>query len=127
MRQASFVASHRTLRARRGDSIVEALVATVLLTVGALALVGLGATLARDERRAALRRRAAVMVAARVGAWTAAPCADADGGGGAPGLVERWRSGATADSLQQLVDSVSSPVDSTAGAVGLTLLRSCAR
>ena len=112
---------------RRGDTILEALVATLLLGVGVLALVGLSVVLARDERRLASRRRAGLMVAEREAVWASAPCADAMGGRLVDGLRERWRVARAADSLEVLVDSVAMPADAAASEeVSLTAVRGCA-
>jgi hypothetical protein len=117
----------RPSAARRGDAILEALVATLLLSVGVLALVALSVMLARDERRLASRRRAAVMMAEREAAWASSPCADATGGRLADGLRERWRVGRSADSLEVLVDSVAMPAGAAASEeAGLAAVRGCA-
>jgi Tfp pilus assembly protein PilV len=100
--------------APRGDTIVEALIATMLLTIGALALVGLTVVLARDERRLATRRRAAALLAQRAAEWAAIPCGDAAGVRVLGGLQERWQVSRAADSLEVLVDSVAMPADPTA-------------
>ena len=122
--------AHRAPRppaARRGDAILEALVATVLLTVGALAFVGLSVVLARDERRLASRRRAAAMVDERTAAWAAAPCADGVGGRVVDGLRERWSVARAADSLEVLVDSIAMPADAgRSEEVRLVAVRGCA-
>jgi len=116
----------RTRRAPRGDTIVEALVALLLLTVGALALVGHTATLARDERRAAARHRAAAMLQARAVAWHSAPCADATGASVADGLAEAWSTSRGGDSLEVLVDSVRAPDDPAGVRIALVAARGCA-
>ena len=116
----------RTPRAPRGDTIVEALVALLLLTVGALALVGHTATLARDERRAAARHRGAAMLQARAIAWQSAPCADAAGARTVDGLAEAWSTSRSADSLEVLLDSVRAPDDPAGVHAGLISARGCA-
>ena len=98
----------------------------MLLTVGVLALVGLTATLARDERRVVTRRRAAALLAERASAWGAAPCGEGEGTRTVGGLVERWRATVTPDSLALLADSVVMPVDPSSADVGLATLRPCA-
>lgn len=112
--------------ARRGDTVLEALVATLLLSVGVLALVGLSVVLARDERRLASRRRAAVMVAEREAAWASTACAEDTGGRIVDGLRERWRVARAADSLEVLVDSVAMPAVTAAEEVSLVAVRGCA-
>ncbi len=117
----------RPSASRRGDTIVEALVATLLLSVGVLALVGVSVVLSRDERRLASRRRAAVLVAEREAAWASSPCADATGGRLIDGMRERWSVARAADSLEVLVDSVAMPADAAASEeVSLAAVRWCA-
>ncbi|MGZ8468560.1 MAG: hypothetical protein ACXWZ7_03950 [Gemmatirosa sp.] len=115
----------RTRGIRRGDTIVEALVALLLLSIGALALVGLTTTLARDERRAASRRRAVSMLEARQQEWSAAPCAEGEGGTVTDGLAERWSSRRAADSLLVLVDSVRAEHDPGGASASLVAVRGC--
>ena len=121
------VPAPRPSSARRGGTIIEALVATLLLGVGVLALVGLSVVLARDERRLASRRRAAVMVAEREAAWASAACAEDTGGRTVDGLRERWSVARASDSLEVLVDSVALPAAAaTAEEVSLVAVRGCA-
>jgi hypothetical protein len=110
---------------RPGDTIVEALVALLLLSVGALALVGLTTTLARDERRAALRRHAASAAEARLLTWSASPCVEGAGGATAGGLVERWATRRGADSLLVLVDSVRAEHEPGAVHASVVAARGC--
>ena len=110
---------------RRGDTIVEALVATVLLTVAALALLTLSAVLLREERRAATRTRAAALLEARLAEWRAGPC-DAPGGARVvDGLHEQWTVARDADSLEVLRDSVLAPDDPGQGSVAVVAMRGC--
>lgn len=112
-------------RLPRGDTIVEALVALLLLTVGALALVGHTTTLTRDERRAASRRRAAAMLDARATDWATGECVEAAGGRTIDGLVETWTTQRGADSLMVLVDSIHVPGDPGGVRAGLVAVRGC--
>lgn len=112
-------------RGRRGDTIVEALVALLLLAVGALALVGHSAALTRDERRAADRRRAGAMLEARAAEWAAAPCADGEGARTTDGLRERWSTSRGADSLEVLVDSIVAVADPGGARAALVAARGC--
>lgn len=113
-------------RIRRGDTIVEALVALVLLATGALALIGHTATLARDERRAAARHRAAALLEARAAEWTSLPCADGTGARVVDGLAETWTAWRDADSLAVLVDSLRAADDRGGVRAGLVTVRGCA-
>lgn len=120
------VPAPRPSSARRGGTIIEALVATLLLGVGVLALVGLSVVLARDERRLAARWRAAVMVAEREAVWASSPCGDGTGGRVVDGMRERWSVARAADSLELLVDSVATPPDAAISEeVSLAALRGC--
>ena len=113
--------------APRGDTIIEALVATVLLTVGVLALVALSVVLVRDERRLVSRRRAATVLAQRASEWMSAPCGDATGGRVVDGLQERWQVARAPDSLEVLIDSVAMPADAaTSEGVSHLAARGCA-
>ncbi len=114
-------------RLPRGDTIVEALVALLLLAIGALALVGHTATLTRDERRAAARHHAAALLEQRVVEWEGAPCADDAGARTVDGLVESWAARRDADSLAILVDSLRAADDPGGVRVGLVAVRGCDR
>ena len=109
-----------------GDTIVEALVALLLLTVGALALIGHTATLSRDERRAAARHRAAALLDARATEWAGAPCADGAGARTVDGLAESWAAWRDADSLAVLVDSLRAADDPGGVRAGFVAVRGCA-
>ncbi|MDF1506130.1 hypothetical protein [Roseisolibacter sp. H3M3-2] len=112
---------------RRGDAIVEALVATLLLAVGALALLSLGAVLRRDARRGGARLRAAELLEARLAEWRATPCDGPASGTRVVGaLRERWTVARDADSLEVLRDSVLAPGDAGQGGVALVAVRGCA-
>ena len=113
-------------RIPRGDTIVEALVALLLLAVGALALIGHTATLTRDERRAAARHRAAALLDARAADWAGTPCADGTGTRVVDGLAESWTAWRDTDSLAVLVDSVRAADDVGGVRAGLVAVRGCA-
>ena len=113
-------------RTPRGDTIVEALVALLLLTVGALALVGHTATLTREERRAAARHRAVALLDARVVEWASAACADDASARAIDGLRETWTAWRDADSLAVLADTLRAPDDPGGVRAGLVAVRGCA-
>ena len=117
--------SPRRVRRRSGDTIIEALVACLLLTVGGLSLLGVAATLAREERRATARRRAASVLESRLATWSASPCGPVEGSRRVGGLEERWRTVLDADSVEQLVDSVRVPNDAGGVADGVVAVRGC--
>lgn len=62
---------------RRGFTLVELLVALLLLDVGLLALVGLGITASREGRGGRAALRAAAVASARVERLGSVPCGDA--------------------------------------------------
>ena len=89
----------RTPRSRRGTSIVEVLVALVLLSVGLLGVAGNAAIAMRAASTAARERRAAQRAADRVAELRAQGCLAASSGilvDTAAALSERWTVGATA-------------------------------
>ena len=88
----------RADRGRTGTSIVEVLVALVLLSVGLLGVAGNGAIAVRAASAAARERRAAQRAADRVALLRAQGCAVARGGllvDSSAALTERWTVGAT--------------------------------
>ena len=83
-------------RRRAGHSIVEVLVALVLLTVGLLGVAGHGAIAMRASSAAAGERRAAQRAAGRIALLRADGCASAHSGtltDSAAALTERWTVG----------------------------------
>jgi prepilin-type N-terminal cleavage/methylation domain-containing protein len=80
------------LRARRGFTLVELLVAIVILNVGLLALVAGSAAVVR--RHTAIRARSAAIgaAAARVARFVTSPCSSSAGELGRPdGGSESWQ------------------------------------
>lgn len=94
------------LQVRRGFSLVELLVALVLIDVGLLALTGTTMVLVRE--RAEVRARMAAVRAAsnRLQRLGAAPCATATGSETHPELTETWRVALGANATRELTDSV---------------------
>ena len=92
--------SWRTRPARRqGVSIVEVLVALVLLAIGLLGVAGNGAIAMRASGGAARERRAAQRAGDRIATLRERGCATARGGtlaDPAAALVERWTVGVVA-------------------------------
>jgi len=88
----------RAPRSRTGTSIVELLVALVLLSVGLLGVAGNAAIAMRAASAAARERRAAQRAADRVAELRARGCLAAGSGmlvDSAAALSERWTVGAT--------------------------------
>jgi Tfp pilus assembly protein PilV len=96
--RAAGAATGRRARSHHGVSIVEVLVALVLLTVGLLGVAGNGAIAMRASSAAARERRAAQRAADRVAQLRAQGCAAARSGtlvDPAAAISERWTVGAT--------------------------------
>jgi len=103
MRQARRTSDHT----RSGFSIVEVLVALVLLTVGLLGVAGNGALAVRVTGAAARERRAAQRAADRIAELTAQGCATARSGSATDaitGAFEQWSVGGVANGVA-LVDA----------------------
>ncbi len=94
-------------RAPRGFSIIELIVAMMLVAVGLLALVGANTMLVR--RRNESRQRLAAVAAAtnRIAQLASGPCLSASGASGsAPGIAERWSVVMRANAFRDIEDSV---------------------
>ena len=92
---------------RAGFTLLEVLIAFVLIAVGMLALVGSTAVLVRQSTE--IRARSAAVRAAanrlqRLGIGTCAPASDSQTG--AYGIHERWTIEVRSDSVRELRDSV---------------------
>ena len=97
-RTAAAGIDRRAAGRRAGASIVEVLVALVLLTVGLLGVAGNGAIAMRSSSAAARERRAAQRGADRVALLRAQGCLAAGSGtlvDSAAALTERWTVGTT--------------------------------
>jgi type IV pilus assembly protein PilV len=102
---------HRTIaagRARRGVSIIEVLIACVLLTVGVLGIVGASMGISRQTGSSRGQVIAAGMAQARLDSLASLPCTALTGGSRTrQGITETWTvsgSGATREvSLRLLV------------------------
>ena len=87
-------------RDRAGFTLVETLVALVLLELGVLALVATAGTAARDFAEATALRRAHTMARNRAESMLATACGASGGGSVAAGagIAEAWRIEATGQS-----------------------------
>lgn len=94
-------------RVRRGATLIELLVALLLLDVALLGLASMSAVAARRTGEAGRRSRAAVAAGNRLERLAAAPCAAMAGGTAAPepGFVEVWAVRALRDAVE-LTDSI---------------------
>jgi prepilin-type N-terminal cleavage/methylation domain-containing protein len=112
-------------RPRAGLSLVELLVALSVLTLGLLAVAGIGARLVRASTDAATAARAAELLAARAESLAVARCAPAAGARRVDALEERWTL-AVGGELLTLVDTVAwSLPGRPPQSVGLTTHRWC--
>jgi prepilin-type N-terminal cleavage/methylation domain-containing protein len=94
-------------RSRRGFTLVELLVAVVLIEIGLLALVASGASLVRQVTTTRARLAAVNAAANRLQLLGATPCAAANGtSANSPGLVERWTADVQPNGTRELRDSV---------------------
>lgn len=117
---------HRGLthRTRSGFSIVEVLVALVLVTVGLLGIAGNGALAVRVTGAAARERRAAQRASDRIAQLSAQGCAPARSGiasDAATGGSEQWSVGAESNGVALVEARVRWPAPSGAQSI---LLRS---
>ena len=92
---------------RPGSSLVEALLALLLLQFGLLALIAASAVAARDLGTANRRARAQALARNRVELLRANPCAPASSGEMRwPGGLHEWWTVSAAGQLRVVVDSV---------------------
>jgi Tfp pilus assembly protein PilV len=107
---------------RHGFTLVETIVALVLLQIAMLALAATAGVAARDLADAGARRRAHAIVAARVASLRTTACAAPSAGSLelSPGMTEHWRVDA-AGALRSISDSVSLPL--TRGGKGAAVAR----
>lgn len=109
-------------RARAGFTLVEVLIAIILIDVALLALVGGTAVLVRQATE--IRSRAAALSAAanRIQRLGAGPCVATAGSASAPGGVqEEWSLALHGNNVRDVRDSV---IFRLAGATGSVVLRS---
>ncbi|HEY4133017.1 MAG TPA: prepilin-type N-terminal cleavage/methylation domain-containing protein [Gemmatimonadaceae bacterium] len=114
------------MRARRGFTLVELLVAVVILNVGLLALVGGSAALVR--RHAALRARsvASRTAAAGLARLAVSPCGATSGSvARSDGGTESWFVDARDHRVRDIADSVTYAVAGGQGTVALHSRAAC--
>lgn len=94
-------------RVRPGFTLVELLVAVVLIEMGLLALVATGASLARQTTTTRARLAAINAASNRLQLLGALPCTTTIGSGSGPsGVVERWSADLLPNETRELRDSV---------------------
>ena len=93
---------------RKGFTIVELLIALVLLDVGLLALVGLAASIDRDADSARKRTNALSAASGRLETIASLACqGDASGvAQGSPGITEWFSEASAPNATRDIVDSV---------------------
>lgn len=97
----------RSPEARTGGfTLVELLVALVVLSVGLLAVVAAGTSIARLEGDAARDALAAMMAESRFERLRALPCAPATGRDSARGVAEAWELAPGAGRVRDMRESV---------------------
>lgn len=98
--------------ARRGFSLIELLVALIVVDVGLLALVGTMFVLVRDRSELRARSAAIRAASARLDWLGAGPCRPQIGSATASApLTERWSVAIGANATRELTDSVTFGVD----------------
>lgn len=99
-------ASHPSPCLAPGFTLVELLVATVVLAVGLLALTSAGAATVKLEYRGQRLSAVAALGETRLELLRANRCAPASGGAGSAGLDERWSSDHGPTRTRVLLDSI---------------------
>ena len=96
------------LSSRKGFTIVELLIALVLLDVGLLALVGLAASIARDAATSRIRTDALSAASARLERMASVACHGAASGvaQASPALTEWFSESPSPNETRTIVDSV---------------------
>ena len=85
------------LAGRRGFTLIEVIAAIILLTIGLLAVAGLGVVAAKTTRRGSTQTLAAAIAQSRFDSLSSLPCATLAASGASStcpttrGVVEKWR------------------------------------
>ena len=94
-------------RSPRGFSIVELVVAMMLVAVGLLSLVGANTVLVRRRNEARQRLSAVAAAANRIAQLSSGPCLSTSGTSSTQtGIAEHWSVKARANATRDIVDSV---------------------
>jgi prepilin-type N-terminal cleavage/methylation domain-containing protein len=118
----SRTSSYRT----RGFTLVELLIATVVLAVGLLALTSAGAAIVKLESRGQLFARMAAAGETRLELLRSQRCEATSGASDSGGLAERWSVTQSASRTRVVVDSVA-PDRESASAGNAYVFRSAIR
>ncbi|HET7553224.1 MAG TPA: prepilin-type N-terminal cleavage/methylation domain-containing protein [Gemmatimonadaceae bacterium] len=111
----------------QGFTLVELLIATVVLAVGLVALTSAGAAIVKLEGRGQQLARVAAMAETRLELLRSQRCAAAPGAGSKHGLEERWRVAQSATRTLALVDSIELHADGSASLRSVYEFRSAVR
>lgn len=98
--------SRSGVRTRRGFTIVELIVAMMLVAVGLLSLVGANTVFVRRRNEARQRLAAVAAAANRVATLSSNPCLPTNGSAAASGIFERWSVVLRANATREIADSV---------------------
>jgi prepilin-type N-terminal cleavage/methylation domain-containing protein len=99
--------AQRRARPPRGFTIVELIVAMVLVAVGLLSLVGASSVLIRRRNEARQRLAAVAAAANRVAQLSSGTCLPTSGSATvSSGIAERWSVTLSANATREIVDSV---------------------
>ena len=99
---------------RRGFTLIEVIAAIILLTIGLLAVAGLGVVAAKTTRRGSTQTLAAAIAQSRFDSLSSLPCytlatsGATSGTSTTRGVVERWRV-VDGRNVKRLTDSLTVP------------------
>ena len=99
---------------RRGFTLIEVIAAIILLTIGLLAVAGLGVVAAKTTRRGSTQTLAAAIAQSRFDSLSSLPCYTLAASGATSGtsttrgVVERWRV-IDGRNVKRLTDSLTVP------------------
>lgn len=114
-----------SVRARRGFTLAELIIAIVILVVGVLGLASTAAVVMKQITASSMQTRAAIMAQSRLERLRAMPCANmADGTASSNGITETWRVTVSARTAT-LVDVVTWAERSVTRTVTFTSERPC--
>ncbi len=120
-------ALRRVTRKRRGMTVVELVVAIVLLTMGMLGLAGVSAAILRQMRVSSHQAVATALAASRFEAFEGKPCAQITAGSASTrGVSESWTVSAVGIRAMTIRDTLSFRGSrGTTKKIGLTTVVSC--
>lgn len=114
-----------TPRTREGFTLVELLVAVLLIDVGVLAMVAGTAVIVRRQNAMHLRAAAAQIAANRIQRLESGACATLRGTAGEHGINEQFSSDVIENGLRDLRDSVAFAIDGVSRAIVIRSRISC--